>query len=117
MGASKLEKVNVQATTTALATGANLIRMGNLRILSLSSYAGGNGALTIPQGDRPTAETMGMIMRRDTNGRSVAFGFADIPTSGVVGLYYAGTYNASGSGLSTVTTSDRATGQITWTVS
>lgn len=106
---------NPNASRETLATGADLIRMENLRILSLISYAGGNGALTIPQGDRPTTETFGMIMRRDANGRSVAFGFADIPSGGLVGLYYAGTYNASGSGLSSATTSDRISGQITWT--
>lgn len=105
------------AITETLDTGARLIRLANLRILSLTTYTGANSTLTIPLADRPSHYVYAPTLRTDSNGRSTAMGYMSInPDNGYVQRYYAGTYNAAGSGVSNVAATDKSSGIAAWII-
>ena len=105
------------AIVETLGTGARLIRLANLRILSLTAYQGANSTLTIPLGDRPSHTVSAPALRTDSNDRSTAMGIVTInPNNGYAQRYYAGTYNAAGSGVSNVAATDKSSGIIAWIV-
>ena len=105
------------AIVETLGTGARLIRLSNLRVLSLTSFQGANSTLTIPTADRPGYAVYAPTLRTDSNDRSTAMGYLSInPNNGYVQRYYAGTYNASGSGVSNVAATDKSSGIIAWIV-
>ena len=100
-----------------LGTGVTLIRVSNLRILCLNHFQGANSTLTIPTADRPSSPVSAPTLRMDENNRSTAMGYMTVNASnGYVQRYYAGTYNAAGSGVSNIGATDRSSGIIAWIV-
>lgn len=105
------------ALVEVLGTGATLIRISNLRILALTSFKGANSTLTIPAADRPSTVVSAPALRTDANDRSTALGQLTVrPENGYVQRYYAGTYNASGSGVSNVAATDKTSGIAAWII-
>lgn len=105
------------ALVEVLGTGATLIRISNLRILALTSFKGANSTLTIPAADRPSITVQAPALRTDANDRSTAMGILTVrPENGYVQRYYAGTYNASGSGVSNVAATDKISGIVAWII-
>lgn len=103
-------------TSETLATGAILYRYGKRRKLVLSSYAKTSSTFTLPSGDAPDAQTTGVGLRTNSDGRATALGQVVVRTTGVVEFYYAGTYNATGSGLSNLATGDKISSVCEWIV-
>lgn len=109
--------ISTLGTTETLATGAILIRFSNLRILELREYQGANSTLAVPDADKPSANVTAPTIRTDSNNRSTAVGYMTVQSnSGYVQRYYAGTYNASGSGVSNVAATDKTSGVAIWSV-
>lgn len=100
-----------------LATKATLIRFSNLRILVLAGYQGANSTLSVPAADMPSGSATGPTLRTDSTDRSTALGYVAVSSpNGYVQRYYAGSYNASGSGVSNVAATDKSYGIVAWVV-
>lgn len=105
------------ALVETLATKATLIRLSNLRILVLSGYQGANSTLAVPSADKPSGGATGPTLRTDSTDRSTALGYVAVSSSnGYVQRYYAGSYNASGSGVSNVASTDKSYGIVAWII-
>lgn len=105
------------ALVETLATKATLIRLSNLRILVLSGYQGANSTLAVPSADKPSEGATGPTLRTDSTDRSTALGYVAVSSSnGYVQRYYAGSYNASGSGVSNVASTDKSYGIVAWII-
>lgn len=94
-------------TSETLATGATIYRNGKKRKLVFSSYEKTANAFTLQSSDAPSEQTVGVGLRTNSSGLGTALGQIAVRTTGVVDFYYAGTYNAAGSGLSNLATGDR----------
>ena len=102
---------------TTLATGATLIRSGKNRKLILNGYTKTASNLTIPSADAPSVDTSVAGLRTDSNGRSTALARATIYASQTnVAMYYAGSYNASSSGLSSLANGDKIFAVLEWAI-
>lgn len=103
-------------TSETLATGAILYRYGKRRKLVLSSYAKTSSTFTLPSGDAPGAQTIGVGLRLNSDGRATAVGQMVVRATGVVDLYYAGSYNSASMGLSYLATGDKMSAECEWIV-
>lgn len=99
-----------------LATGAYLIRFGNLRVLNLYVYKGANSTLTIPEADRPSHSITAPLFRTNTSDAATAVGYVAInSSSGYVQRFYGGTYNSS-NGVSNIGATDKVYAVAVWIV-
>lgn len=103
-------------TSETLATGATIYRNGKKRKLVLSGYAKTSSTFTLPSGDAPDTQIASVGLRTNSDGRATALGQIAVRTTGVVDFYYAGTYNATGSGLSNLATGDKISAVCEWVV-
>lgn len=100
-----------------LATGATLIRSGKNRKLILNGYTKTSTNLTIPPADAPSKDTSAAGLRTDSNGRSTALGRVTVYASQTtVAMYYAGSYNASSSGLTSLASGDKIYAVLEWAI-
>lgn len=106
--------ISPTATSESMGSGATLLRMGNLRILVLVSYQGGNGGITLSSSDFPVTNVRTAGTRTDGNGRYLSLCLLGVNTDGSFLALYATTYAPSS--LTAATASDAISGSIFWNV-